>query len=458
MRQFRYLYRFLCAMVLTAVCTLSFIWIWIKFVRNFDYKRILLGMGNLSLASLVYILSFFVIGQFLHAFKIGVERKSKLIGSIILTVLLTDIVEVPFSLAIFNNFRYFLSFIWRYILLSIGQCFVCSLLAFIMVDLYRRLIPPIKILLVSGKDNDIQHKVDLIFHKYHVEKVIGADESDEVIRREAEKYEAVFINDIPAQKENTIVKMCFDMNKRVYIIPKISDILIRGSENLNVMDTPLFLCRNLGMTFWERGIKRAFDILASGIAIVVLSPLMIGTAIAIKLEDHGPIFFKQERVTRNGKRFKIIKFRSMIVDAEKDGRPRPAGIADDRITKVGKIIRAYRIDELPQLFNIFSGDMSVVGPRPERWEHVEKYTKEIPEFTFREKVKGGLTGYAQVYGKYNTTALDKLKLDMIYITQFSIILDLQIILETLKIIFTKESTEGFSEDRAKEMHDNSPVA
>ena len=149
----------------------------------------------------------------------------------------------------------------------------------------------------------------------------------------------------------------------------------------------------------------------------------------------------------------ILKFRSMIVDAEKDGRPHPAGKKDDRITKVGRVIRACRIDELPQLFNILSGDMSIVGPRPERYEHVEKYSNDIPEFRFREKVKGGLTGYAQVYGKYNTTALDKLKMDLTYITNYSLLLDFQIMFETVKILFQKESTEGFDSQRAQEMHD-----
>ena len=451
MRHNRYFFRLVCTALLTFFCTLTFSLLWRRFVSNFLEKRLLLGVGNTGLACIIYIFTFLIIGNFVHAFKIGVERKSKLIASVILTVLMTNSIEILFSMAILNNFRYFRSFIWRYALLSAGQCAVCALLAYFMVDLYRKLVPPIKVLIVSGNNNDVAFKVNQIFHKYHVEKVLHADEPDDVIRQEAAKYEAVFINDIPAKKENTIVKMCFDMNKRVYIIPKISDILLKGSENLNVMDTPLFLCRNIGMSYWERAIKRLFDIVLSGLAIVVLSPLMIITAAAIKLEDHGPVFFRQERVTRGGKRFMIIKFRSMIVDAEKDGKPHPAGVADDRITRVGRIIRAYRIDELPQLFNIFSGNMSIVGPRPERWEHVEKYKKEIPEFSFREKVKGGLTGYAQVYGKYNTTALDKLKLDLIYITEFSIILDLQIIIETIKILFMKESTEGFSEERVKEM-------
>lgn len=144
----------------------------------------------------------------------------------------------------------------------------------------------------------------------------------------------------------------------------------------------------------------------------------------------------------------------MIENAEKDGRPHPAGEHDDRITRVGKIIRACRVDELPQLINIVRGEMSIVGPRPERVEHVEKYMEDIPEFAYRMKVKAGLTGMAQVYGKYNTTALDKLKYDMIYITNFSVLLDLQIIFETLKILLQKESTEGFSEEQAEKMHDD----
>lgn len=200
-------------------------------------------------------------------------------------------------------------------------------------------------------------------------------------------------------------------------------------------------------------VEEIFDVLLSGIAIVILSPVLLIVSIAIHAEDGGPVFFRQERVTLNGKRFMILKFRSMIVDAEKDGRPHPAGEKDDRITKVGNIIRATRIDELPQLLNIFKGDMSIVGPRPERWEHDEMYAEDIPEWPLRLKVKGGLTGYAQVYGKYNTTALDKLKLDLFYITNYSLMLDIQILFETIKIIFQKESTEGFSEERGKEMHD-----
>ena len=186
--------------------------------------------------------------------------------------------------------------------------------------------------------------------------------------------------------------------------------------------------------------------LFSLMALIILSPVLLITALAIKIEDKGPVIYKQERVTRNGRKFMMLKFRSMIVDAEADGKPHPAGENDPRITKTGSFIRACRIDELPQLINILKGDMSIVGPRPERVEHVEKYSKLIPEFDFRLKMKGGLTGYAQVYGKYNTSPLDKLKLDLTYITNYSLLTDVQIIFETLKILFLKESTEGFDKN------------
>ena len=274
---------------------------------------------------------------------------------------------------------------------------------------------------------------------------------EETIIAEISDYDAVLIGDMPATDKNRILKLCFDAGKRVYFVPKISDVIIKSAEELNLFDTPLFLVRNSGMKWWQVIIKRSFDVILSLVALVILSPVMLLTAIAIKLEDGGPVFYRQERCTIGCERFMILKFRSMIVDAEKDGKPHPAGENDDRITRVGHFIRSCRIDELPQLINILRGEMSIVGPRPERVEHVEKYTKDIPEFTYRAKVKGGLTGMAQVYGKYNTTALDKLKLDMLYITNYSLLLDLQIIMETVKILVQKGSTEGFSEERVKQM-------
>ena len=268
------------------------------------------------------------------------------------------------------------------------------------------------------------------------------------IKEKIEKYEGVVICDIPSQVRNVILKYCYQRSIRTYTTPKISDILIRSSESLHLFDTPLLLSRNHGLSFEQRIMKRGMDVVLSLAALFLLSPVFLITAAAIKLYDKGPVFYFQERCTKDGKVFRICKFRSMVEDAEKEGHSIPATDEDPRITPVGRIIRATRIDELPQILNILKGDMSIVGPRPERVEHVELYTRQIPEFRYRMKVKGGLTGYAQVYGKYNTSAYDKLKLDLMYIQNYSLMMDVGIIFKTVKVLFMKDSTEGFSEESA----------
>ena len=212
-----------------------------------------------------------------------------------------------------------------------------------------------------------------------------------------------------------------------------------------MFDTPLLLVKGRGLTLGQRFMKRTFDIILCLIAMIPGAPIMLITALLIKIEDGGPVFFKQKRVTRYGREFEILKFRSMIVDAEKGGYnlSMRANGKDPRITKVGRVIRACRVDEIPQLLNILKGDMSIVGPRPERVENVEVYTKDIPEFDFRHKVKGGLTGFAQIYGKYNTSAYDKLRLDLMYIENYSLFLDIKLMFMTLQILVRPESTEGF---------------
>ena len=192
--------------------------------------------------------------------------------------------------------------------------------------------------------------------------------------------------------------------------------------------------------------KRCCDIILSIVGLPFFAIVFIPTAIAIKAEDRGPVFYKQERLTQDGKRFMIYKFRTMVVDAEKLSGPVLATEKDPRILPVGRVLRATRLDELPQIINILKGEMSVVGPRPERPELAAEIQKNIPEFSFRLKVKAGLTGYAQVYGKYNTTSYDKLKLDLMYIRKYSLLLDLKLILMTPKIMLLKESTEGVAED------------
>ncbi len=450
----KYIYRFLCELSLSLIATGIFYVNWYEFASENNQTGHLLGIGNLGMSAGIYMILYLLFGKWLHAFTIGVERKANILAGQVLTLFLLDFIEIFISCAITGQFRFFSEFLRLYSLMFVVQAFINCILVVPMVNTYRKLFPPLSIIEIYGEyHNQLFDKMNSIHYKYHVEKRISCVEDEVQIRNEMIDFDAVLINDVPAHMKNKILKICFETGKRVYYVPKISDILVKNSEELNLLDTPLFLNRNNGITPFQRFIKRMFDIVLSALALVVLSPLLLITAIAIHMEDGGPVFYKQERVTIRERRFMILKFRSMIVDAEKDGRPRPAGEKDDRITKVGSFIRATRIDELPQLINILKGDMSIVGPRPERWEHVEMYTEQITEFVFRSKMKGGLTGYAQVYGKYNTTALDKLKLDLLYITNYSFLLDIQIIFETIKILVQKESTEGFSEDESQKMHD-----
>ena len=231
----------------------------------------------------------------------------------------------------------------------------------------------------------------------------------------------------------------------VYFTPKIPDIFVKEAEEVDVFDTPLFLCKNIGLSITQRIVKRGMDIVISIVVLILTFPLVVLSALAIKLEDGGPVIYSQERCSINGKTFRLYKLRSMKVNAESEGGVQLAKKSDSRITRTGSFLRMTRLDELPQLVNILRGDMSFVGPRPERPEFVEKNCQKIPEFKYRMKVKAGLTGYAQVYGKYNTSFLDKLKLDLLYIEKYSVLIDIQIILMTLKIILMKENAEGISE-------------
>ena len=217
------------------------------------------------------------------------------------------------------------------------------------------------------------------------------------------------------------------------------------------------LSKGYTLSFDQLLAKRALDLMLAVPAFIITSPVMLITAVAVKLYDGGPVLYKQVRLTRHDRKFEIYKFRSMVVDAESDGIAKLARENDDRITPVGRIIRATRIDELPQLFNILKGDMSFAGPRPERPEIMEEYCKEIPEFAFRTRVKAGLTGYAQVYGKYNTTPYDKLKLDLFYISNYSMWTDIKLILMTLKIVLKKDATEGVSEELTGNEEDSSII-
>ena len=284
----------------------------------------------------------------------------------------------------------------------------------------------------SSDNNNVESYLSKDIYKNGIENIVS----------EIDKYDGIIIGDMPAHERNLILKYCFDKDIRTYSIPKISDVLLRSSEQLTLFDTPLLLSKNDGLLIEQLIIKRLVDIILSCIAVIVTLPLFLIIAVCIKLDDWGPVFYKQRRLTYCGKVFEIYKFRTMIQNAEKKSGPRLAGKEDDRILRVGKVLRRTRLDELPQIYNILKGDMSFVGPRPERPELAQKIEKDLPEFRYRLKVKAGLTGYAQIYGKYNTTSYDKLKLDLTYIRNYSIWLDFKLMILTPKIMLMKESTEG----------------
>ncbi|MDE7113368.1 MAG: exopolysaccharide biosynthesis polyprenyl glycosylphosphotransferase, partial [Acetatifactor sp.] len=253
--------------------------------------------------------------------------------------------------------------------------------------------------------------------------------------------------DVSTAERNSILKFCYARSIRIYIMPKITDVILSGAEELHIFDSPLLLTREYSLCMEQRFIKRSIDIICSLILLILTSPIMLITAVAIKVYDGGPVLYKQVRCTRNKREFQIMKFRSMRPDAERDGVARLAQKHDSRITPIGKFIRTCRIDELPQLVNIFMGDMSFIGPRPERPEIIREYVEVMPEFEYRMKVKAGLAGFAQVYGKYNTSPYDKLKLDLIYIENYSVWLDLKLMLLTLKVLFWPDSTEGVESEQ-----------
>lgn len=402
---------------------------------------------GLILLVLVYVVMYIAFSNIYGGYKIGYYRVSDVIFSQVLSLIFVN--AITYTQVSLMDRR--LLNPTGFIIMTIVQIFITIAWAYISNRIYYKIFPPMKIVVVYGNENvDIfTEKMSRRWDKYNICKLIDINTGFESIISEIKNYDAIVIYDVDSQIRNKLLKECYRKSMTVYITPKISDIIIGGSDEIHLFDTPLFLSKNTGMSYEQKFIKRVIDILISLVAIVITFPFVIITAVSIKICDGGPLFFKQDRLTENNKVFKIYKFRSMIVDAEKDGVARLATKNDDRITPVGKFIRKIRLDELPQLYNVLKGDMSIVGPRPERPEIAKKYIEIIPEFEFRTKVKAGLTGYAQIMGKYNTTAYDKLKLDLMYIEKFSLIMDFKIMIMTIKYIFTpsnEESTEGIDED------------
>lgn len=404
-------------------------------------------VGSKQVSVLVMIIFFFIcyyFGQRLDCFRVSILQIRDVIFGEVLATMITDIIMYiliwMLSIHLPNLIPGLIT--WG------GQCVIGVIWAYVMHQSYFFTHPPLRTIVIYDERMGMEN----LIHTYRLEKrfnikTVYPVESIMDKLEVMEEFDAAFLCEIHSRERNIILKHCINYKIKLFMIPRIADVMMRGSEQIHMLHLPILKTQRYKPSIEYQIIKRTMDIVVSGIATIVLSPLFLITAIAVK-SDGGPAFYKQKRLTKDGKVFEILKFRSMRVDAEKySGAVLSAGENDPRITKVGRIIRACRLDELPQLLNILKGDMSLVGPRPERPELQKEIEKEVPEFGLRLQAKAGLTGYAQVYGKYNTTFYDKLLMDLMYISKPSILEDLTIMLATVKILTSKESTEGVGEGK-----------
>lgn len=404
-------------------------------------------VGSKQVSVLVMIIFFFIcyyFGQRLDCFRVSILQIRDVIFGEVLATMITDIIMYiliwMLSIHLPNLIPGLIT--WG------GQCVIGVIWAYVMHQSYFFTHPPLRTIVIYDERMGMEN----LIHTYGLEKrfnikTVYPVESIMDKLEVMEEFDAAFLCGIHSRERNIILKHCINHKIKLFMIPRIADVMMRGSKQIHMLHLPILKTQRYKPSIEYQIIKRTMDIVVSGIATIVLSPLFLITAIAVK-SDGGPAFYKQKRLTKDGKVFEILKFRSMRVDAEKySGAVLSAGENDPRITKVGRIIRACRLDELPQLLNILKGDMSLVGPRPERPELQKEIEKEVPEFGLRLQAKAGLTGYAQVYGKYNTTFYDKLLMDLMYISKPSILEDLTIMLATVKILTSKESTEGVGEGK-----------
>lgn len=388
-------------------------------------------------------------GTVYEAFSLGTARIQNMLYSQVLSVMLTDIIGFIFMWFLTENLQGALRF-W---LVLPTQLIVCALWCYWGNRWYFRNFPRKRTLVITRNVqedterilalNGFTSKFDII-GSMSVEKLLS--DPDTTLK----DVGAVFL--MNTEQAWAVMQQCAFAGVTVYRMPLVSEIMACRAKPMTMFHMPMLRMDGYTPSVTYTAVKRLMDLLFSGIALVVFSPIMAVVALAIKLEDGGPVFYRQERLTQGEKRFKILKFRSMRINAESDGVAKlSTGKNDPRVTRVGRVIRALRIDEIPQLINILKGEMSIVGPRPERPELTEEYAKVYPEFKLRLLSKAGLTGYAQVYGKYNTTPEDKLRMDLMYILRPSILEDIKLMLATVKILFIPESTEGVAEGQTNAM-------
>ena len=426
--------------------TIPFAWGWFNYYAPHMalpfYDR-----GNWVVVAL-YAVLYMIFGRVYGGFWISLNRISESVYSQALAVMMTSGIMYVVTVLLERQ----LPNIWPVIAAFAVQLVLSGLWSMAAHVAYYMLFPATKTIIVYDERQGMEKLIqDYGFEKkFTVIKTLTVEHCIGNIDL-LHNAQTVFVSGVHSHERNIILKYCVEQGIMMYLVPRIGDVLMSGAQQMHMFHLPMLRVGRYNPSPWQTIAKRTFDVVSAGALFLVISPLMLITAIAIKT-DGGPVFYKQRRLTQDGKEFDVLKFRSMRVDAEKDGVARlSTGDNDDRITKVGRFIRKVRIDELPQLLNIIGGSMSVVGPRPERPEIASQYVKEMPEFSLRLQAKAGLTGYAQVYGKYNTTPYDKLQMDLMYISNPSFWEDLRIIFATIKILFVPESTEGVAEGQKTAM-------
>ena len=393
--------------------------------------------------SLLFVGLYSIFGRIYDAFLVSLNRISEMIYSQALSVLMANVIMYVVLFLLIRNIPNPLPLLGAFA----GQVLLFSIWSYYAHQWYFKTFPAKNTIIIYDERMGMEELIEEygLTKKFAINDICHVRDclcdNLDILRRK--KPEAVYLCGVHSKDRNVILKYCVAVGITVYVIPRIGDTLMSGAKRMHMFHLPVLRVDRYKPDPEYAFIKRFFDIVLSLLAIIILLPVFLLTAIAIKLEDRGPVFYRQIRLTKDGKKFGLLKFRSMRTDAEKDGVARlSTGDNDDRITKTGRFIRKVRIDELPQLFNILIGQMTIVGPRPERPSIAKEYEKYLPEFTLRLQVKAGLTGYAQVYGKYNTTPYDKLMMDLMYISHASIFEDIRIIFATIKILFLPESTEG----------------
>ncbi|MGI6665117.1 MAG: sugar transferase [Christensenellaceae bacterium] len=449
-RNFRRAILFVEKLLIIASAILSYMLVVFLYYPNAVFS----DRGNYVLA-VTYAVILVGLGIAYGCFKVGIIRFKELVFSYMITIFLTNGISYLITSMVAGE----LINIFPLLLLSVVQILMGILLYYLANKTYFALNPAKETLVIcsnSEHDVEVMHKFGKIHERYRIKRILFENEPMALLEEEIDKYQVIIIGNIDIVLRQNLMKYCYEHNKRLFVLPSTQDIVMQSAAVTQIGDSMAFLCKNRVLSVEQLALKRAMDIFVSLIILIIASPIMLMIALIIKLYDGGPVFYKQLRNTRNGEVFWLYKFRSMIVDAEKDGAQYTVD-NDARITPVGKFIRATRIDELPQMLNILRGDMSLVGPRAERVENTEAYSELMPEFKYRLKVKAGLTGYAQIYGKYNTSYEDKARMDMYYIENYSFLLDLKLLVYTVKIIFVKESTEGFEYESLKNEENNTSL-